>query len=142
MQIVILTAVLTLVAGAAIAADPVVGLWASEANEDGTYEHIAFSEFDTKLCAKLIRSFDSAGAVLTTGNEGKLIVWGMKAEGRGRYSGGKLDLPFDGSGPGGSDGQDDTPLAAKMRLSGERLTLSGCLMGGLICGQQVWTRAE
>lgn len=143
MQTLILAVVLTLMAGAASAADPVVGLWVSEADQNGNYEHVAFSECGAKICAKLVSSFDRSGEVLTTGNEGTLIIWDMEAKGAGRYSGGQLDMPVDGEGPGGNGGpEDDSPIAAKMRLSGEKLSLSACLMVGLVCVKQTWIRAE
>lgn len=139
----ILAAVLTFFAGAASAADPVVGLWVSEADEDGSYEHVAFSECGEKLCAKLISTYDRNGAVLATGNEGKRIIWDMEAKGNGRYSGGRLDMPVGSKGPDGADGpEDDAPIAGRMRLSGEKLLLSACLMGGLVCVKQTWTRAQ
>jgi uncharacterized protein (DUF2147 family) len=144
MRTLTLATVLTFLAGAATAADPVVGLWQSEPNESGNYEQVEFSECGAKVCGTLLTSFDGLGKALSTGNEGKLIIWDMKAENGGRYMDGQLSLPDNGEGPGPSDGSQgsDEPMTAKMRLSGDRLTVSGCLVGGLICGSQIWTRVN
>ena len=132
-----LAAFLAFWAGTASAADPVVGLWRSEPDEKGNYEYVEIRECGARICAILVRSFDHAGTEDVTGHEGKLIIWDMRAADHGRYKGGQLALPDHADGPG-----DVEPLSAKMRLSDDDLSVSACLIGGMICASQTWKRAQ
>ena len=61
---------------------------------------------------------DGGGQAQTTENVGRQIVWDMAAEGSGAYGKGKIFAPDSGKTYNG-----------KMELDGDRLKVSGCVMG-------------
>ncbi|MGR3292336.1 MAG: DUF2147 domain-containing protein [Paracoccaceae bacterium] len=80
------------------------------------------------FCGILIKSFDSSGAALESDNIGKRIIWGMQARGNGKYARGKIWSP-----------DRDKTYNSKMTLSGDTISVSGCVFG--ICRDGgTWTR--
>ena len=120
-------ATLLLLASPALA-DPVHGTWKTTADDNGNYGHIQVSDCNGKVCGTLVKSFDSSGAALETANTGRKIIWDMEAQGSGAYSGGKVYSP-----------DRDKTYNSKMQLSGNKLAVSGCVLG--ICRDGgTWTR--
>lgn len=117
-------------AGAAMA-DPVEGLWKTKPDDHGNFGHVKIAPCGAALCGVLVEAFDSAGARRESDNIGKQIVWDMVAEGDGAYAGGQVWAP-----------DRDKTYDAKMSLSGGTLAVSGCVMGGMICRSQDWTRVK
>ena len=101
-----------LAAPAVVAADPIVGSWRTEA---GTTAAIA--QCGGAFCITL-RSGQHAGKRI--GN--------VSPAGAGRYSGTILDPASDKS------------YSGSATLSGASLRLSGCVLGGLICRSQTWSK--
>ena len=62
---------------------------------------------------------------------GKRMIWDMKSAGDGSYSGGKIWAP-----------DKDKTYKSKMSLSGNKLTVKGCVAGGAICRGQTWTKVN
>ncbi|MFM2355062.1 MAG: hypothetical protein RLZZ528_798 [Pseudomonadota bacterium] len=131
MKKLILSVALTLAAGAACAADPVEGLWKTKPDDNGNFGHVQIAPCGDKLCGVLVKAFDGAGAEMASDNIGKQIVWDMVANGDGTYGGGKVWAP-----------DRDKTYKSKMALSGNTLSVSGCVMGGAICRASDWTRAN
>lgn len=123
----IMAAALTLVAGMAQAADPVVGVWKTQV-DDGAYAHVKIAACGAKLCGVIARTFNGTGEYKSP-NIGKKLVWDMDANGGGAYSGGKIWQPSTGK-----------EYKSKMALSGDTLKVSGCF--GPICKKQTWSRMK
>lgn len=121
----------TALAGAA-QADPVAGLWQTEAGDSGGYLHVAMAPCGSAVCGTIKAAFDSSGAA-SAGYEhlGKQLVWDMQAGGGGSYAGGTIWAP-----------DKDKTYASKMALNGSVLEVKGCVAGGLICRGQSWTRVK
>ena len=110
-------------------ADGISGVFVTSPNDDGDIGHIEFSACGDAYCGTLIASFDSAGKPFAGRALGMHIVWDMKDQGGGRFSGGRIWDP----------GADKT-YRSKMSLDGDTLNVSGCI--GPICRKRVWTRLK
>jgi uncharacterized protein (DUF2147 family) len=129
MRTAILAAALALVAGAALA-DPVLGTWKTAPDDNGDFGHVQIDPCGAAFCGVLVRAYDSAGKPLASPNIGKRIVWDMAPRGEGRYADGKVWSP-----------DRDKTYNARMRLSGDALAVSGCILG--ICRDGgTWTRVK
>lgn len=131
MKTMALAVLLALAAGGASAADPVEGTWKTRPDDNGDYGYVRIAPCGDKLCGVLVKAFDASGAGKVSGNIGKRIVWDMVPDGAGGYGGGQIWAP-----------DRDKTYASKMVLSGDRLSVSGCVLGGLICRAQDWTRVK
>ncbi|MEM9973969.1 MAG: DUF2147 domain-containing protein [Pseudomonadota bacterium] len=122
-------------AGALIAAaslthaDPVHGLWKTQADDNGNYGHVQIGACGETICGALRAAFDSAGNTRASDAIGRAIIWDMVATGEGAYRDGKIYAP-----------DRDRTYSSKMALSGDRLEVSGCVLG--ICRSQQWERIE
>lgn len=112
-----------LAAGPALA-DPVFGNWKSQPGDGGAYIHVKISACGSKVCGKITKVVGKKSNVV-----GRSIIKNMKINGGGSYSGGTIWAP-----------DKDKTYASKMELSGNKLKVSGCVAGGLICRGQTWTR--
>lgn len=126
-----IAAALSLVSGAAFAADPVEGTWKTKPDDNGKYGYVQIAPCGDKLCGVLIKAFDSSGAETASDNIGKQIVWDMVPNGDGTYGSGKVWAP-----------DRDKTYNSKMTLSGDTLSVSGCVLGGLICRASEFTRVN
>lgn len=115
-------------ATAVAAADPVEGLWQTQA-DDGLYAHIAMKPCGAKICGTIERSFDASGQIKSP-NTGKILVIDMVPSGGGAYKG-QVWRP-----------SNDKIYLGKMQLNGSSLQLSGCVAGGLFCSKQIWSRVQ
>lgn len=131
MRVLMIATGLALIAGAALAADPVEGLWQTMPDDNGKFGHVAIAPCGAKLCGTLLRSFDASGAEVASANIGRQIVWDMVPDGNGNYGGGTVWAP-----------DRDKTYRAKMQLSGDGLAVSGCVLGGVICRAADWTRVR
>lgn len=116
---------LALLAGAA-AADPVEGTWKTQPDE-GAYAHVRMVPCGDKLCGVIVRTFNASGEYESP-NKGKTLVINMAPQGGGQYRG-KVWRP-----------SNNKVYTGKMALSGNALTLQGCVAGGLLCSSQTWSR--
>lgn len=119
-----------MIAGAA-AADPVEGRWNTLPDDNGNYGQVQIAACGAKFCGTLVAAFDPAGKSLESENIGKQMIWDMEALGDGAYGNGMIWAP-----------DRDKTYASKMVLSGDVLSVSGCVLGGLICRSQDWARAK
>ncbi len=104
-------ALATLIAGGALA-DPIEGNWKTEAGS-------------TAQIASCGRSFC---ITLKNGKHAGKQIGTLKAAGAGNYAG-KI-----------TDPANDKTYSGKGALSGNRLKMGGCVLGGLICRNQTWSR--
>lgn len=116
---------LVVVAGVA-KADPLEGVWQTEP-DNGAYAHVAIAPCGNLLCGKIARTFKDASEYVSP-NIGKTIVIDMAADGEATYKG-KVWRP-----------SNNKTYLGKIALKGDRIKLSGCVAGGLLCSKQTWTR--
>lgn len=131
MKTAFVTAAAVLFAGAAFAADPVEGLWKTKPDDNGNFGYVQIAPCGARLCGVLVKSFDSGGAEKPSENVGKRIVWDMVANGDGSYGNGKVWAP-----------DRDKTYKSKMQLAGDSLSVSGCVLGGVICRASEWQRVK
>jgi len=111
-------------------ADPVEGIWKTAKDDNGNFGHIKVSMCGAKVCGVLVKSFDSNGAPLASENIGKRIIWDMVPEGDGYYDSGKVWAP-----------DRDKTYSSKMTMTGNSLTIKGCVFG--ICRNGgTWVRVK
>ncbi len=119
-----------LIAAATLAeADPVHGLWKTQPDDNGNFGHIQIGACGDTICGALRAAFDSAGNPRPSDDIGRAIIWDMVPAGQGAYRDGKIYAP-----------DRDRTYSSKMALSGDRLDVSGCVLG--ICRSQQWVRVE
>lgn len=116
-------------AGAAMAADPVEGVWRTEV-DDGAYAHIVIEPCASAFCGEIAKAFKEDGSEYASENIGKMIVIDMVPQGGGNYEG-EVFRPSNGK-----------TYYGTIFLNGDKLKLSGCVAGGLLCGKQNWTRVK
>lgn len=114
-------------------ANDVVGTWQSEKNGDGAYIHVDIGPCASdggKVCGKIV---DAVDPTTTEKPEwvGRNIIEDMVAQSSTAWADGTIWAP-----------DDDTTYSAEMELKGDVLTVSGCVLGGLICRGQDWTRVK
>jgi uncharacterized protein (DUF2147 family) len=130
MKHLILSAGLVIGLAGAAAADPVFGTWRTAPDDNGNFGHIQVAACGAKICGKLVKSFDSTGAEISSDNTGRNIVWDMVAQGDGVYGDGKIWAP-----------DRDKTYKSKMTLSGNQLAVEGCVL--MICRDGgTWSRVN
>lgn len=131
MKTLIAAAVLGLsMAGAAWAADPIVGNWRTIADDNGNSGLISVSECGAKICGVLVKSYDKNGKAFKSENQGRKLIWDMVNTGGGGYGKGKVYSP-----------DRDKTYSGKLKLAGNKLTVQGCVLG--ICRNGgTWSRVK
>ena len=126
----IMTAVTALCTMATVAAaDPLEGIWQTSKDDNGNFGFIQVAPCGAALCGTLIRSFDSAGKEISSENTGRQIISETVASGGGEYRG-KVYAP-----------DRDKTYKSKLMLSGDQLSVSGCVLG--ICRSGgTWIRIQ
>ena len=118
-------------AGAA-QADPATGTWRTQPGDTGGYLLVDIAPCGNAVCGKIAQAYDKDNAVIADyEHAGKRMIWDMAADGGGSYSGGKIWAP-----------DSDKTYKSKMSLTGNTLTVKGCVAGGLICRGQDWKRVN
>lgn len=108
-------------------ADPVLGTWQTQADDNGNFGHVEISACGTSICGTILRAYDSSGSPRPSDTIGRQMIWDMAARGNGEYRGGKIWAP-----------DRDKTYNARMALAGDQLEVSGCVLG--ICRGQTWRR--
>ena len=111
---------------AAAQADPVEGVWQTQPDE-GSFAHVTMAPCGAKLCGVITRTFNASGEYKSP-NIGRKLVIDMAPQGGNTYTG-KVWRPAN-----------DKIYRGKASVSGDRMSLSGCVAGGLICKSQTWVR--
>ncbi len=108
---------LLVTASAALAGDP-AGTWV----RPSTGAKVKFYNCGEKLCAKIVSS--------KTAQAGTVIMSGAKKVSDNKWEGDLLNT---------EDGQTYNGVVT---LSGGGLTLKGCVLGGIICKGETWSRVD
>lgn len=78
---------------------------------------------------KLVQSFSCGGGLgLKVIESGKVIMCGAKSVGGGKYKGTLTST------------EDGNQYSGTVTMGGSSLQLSGCVLGGLICKNETWSR--
>ncbi|SDD20780.1 Uncharacterized conserved protein, DUF2147 family [Paracoccus isoporae] len=123
-----LAAAISLLGAASAMADPIEGLWQTQPDE-GAFAHVQIGACGNAYCGTITRTFKGTTAY-DSPNIGKQIVIGMAPQGGGNYKG-KVLRPADGKIYNG-----------KATVSGNQMSLAGCVAGGLICKSQNWVKLQ
>lgn len=121
-SVVIASAAAMLSWAAPAAAQDVSGVWL----RDTGASKVRFARCGDALCGTLSWLKEATG----TAKVGQRIFYDMKPSGPGKWSGSAFN-PEDGK-----------TYSGTMTLSGDTLTTSGCVLGGLICRSVQWARAN
>lgn len=121
LRITVSALILTATATAAYAADP-AGNWVRPST--GTV--VKFYGCGANLCAKIVGVKDKS----KQGTVGTVIMSGAKKVSDNKWEGDLLNT---------EDGQTYNGIVT---LSGGGLTLKGCVLGGIICKGETWSRAD
>ena len=113
---------------AAASADPIEGLWQTQADE-GAFAHVQITPYGGAFCGTITRTFKDKTEYQSP-NIGKQIVIDMVPQGGGDYKG-RVLRPAD-----------NKVYNGKATVSGNAMALSGCVAGGLICKKQSWARLQ
>ena len=108
-------------------AEPLLGTWQTAKDDNGNFGHVEVAPCGDALCGTLVKSFNSAGAVIPSDHTGSNIMSATKPRGDGEYRG-KVFSPDRGK-----------TYNSKLQLSGDTLSVSGCVFG--ICRDGgTWTK--
>lgn len=110
----------------ALAGD-VHGTWKTEANDAGAYLHVKIVDCGAKICGEIVKNVNGKKQEIV----GRQIITNMVADGENRWDDGDIWKP-----------DTDETYDSEMTLEGDVLKVSGCVLGGLLCRTQDWTRLE
>lgn len=127
MKPLILTLTAVILSTGTALADPALGRWATQADDNGNRGIIDMAMCGNRLCGTLIESRRANGEVFQSANNGRQIVWDMEPRGNGSYRDGQIYAP-----------DRDQTYSSRMDLAGDTLTVAGCVL--FICREQTWTR--
>lgn len=128
-QLALAGAVLLVSTGIAVAADPLEGMWRTAKDDNSNSGLIRVAPCGAHLCGTLIKAYDSAGQEMASKNIGRQIISATVNDGGGKYSG-KVYSPDRGK-----------TYNSKLVLSGDRVTVNGCVLG--ICRKGgAWQKAR
>jgi uncharacterized protein (DUF2147 family) len=132
MRPLILGAVALMAMAGAAMADDLLGDWRTAPDDNGNTGLIRITQCGQSLCGTLVEAYDTAGAVMESPNVGRQIIWETNPTGEpGEYRG-MLYAP-----------DRDRDYRSRLQLSGNALSVSGCVMGGAVCREGgSWQRAN
>lgn len=122
------TAAALVLAATAAYADPIEGVWQTQPDE-GAFAHVTIAPCGGAYCGVISRTFKDK-AEYKSPSLGRQIVIDMAPRGGGAYEG-KVWRPAN-----------DKIYQGKASVAGDRMSLSGCVAGGLICKSQTWARIQ
>lgn len=117
-----------LLGAAAASADPIEGVWQTQPDE-GSFAYVSIAPCGGAFCGTISRTFKDKSEYKSP-NIGRQIVIDMAPTGGDSYEG-KVWRPAN-----------NKIYQGKVKLSGDRMSLSGCVAGGLLCKSQTWVRIQ
>ena len=122
---------LSLMASGPALADPIEGLWRTAPDDHGDIGYIRVGDCGSGYCGVLERAENAQGEAIQPDTLGRKIVWNLTSSKSGEYEG-RIYAP-----------DRDKEYMSRLELSGNRISVNGCVLGGLICrdGGQ-WTRVQ
>lgn len=129
---ILLAALAALALAGPAAANDLMGTWRTAPDDNGNTGLIRVVQCGPSLCGTLVEAYDASGAVMASGNVGRQIIWDTNpTTNAGEYVG-MLYSP-----------DRDRDYRSRLQLSGDSLSVSGCVMGGAICREGgVWQRVD
>ncbi len=112
--------------GMAALADPVEGLWQSPVNEKGASIQVEVAACGAAFCGTITSVQNGNQAIV-----GKTMIEDMTARDNGLYDGGRVWAP-----------DEDKTYLGRLTLKGDSLKISGCVLGGLICRGEKFSRVR
>lgn len=117
--------------GAPAFADPIEGLWRTEPDDHGDVGYIRMEPCGESFCGTLVGAENAQGQKTQPDTIGRKIVWDLKETDAGVYEG-RIYAP-----------DRDKEYKSRVALSGNKIAVSGCVLGGLICRNGGhWTRLK
>jgi uncharacterized protein (DUF2147 family) len=113
----LLAAAAVAVSAGSVAADPLEGMWRTAKDDNGNSGLIKVAPCGAHLCGTLIKAYDSTGQEMASKNVGRQIISQTVNDGGGKYSG-KVYSP-----------DRDKTYNSKLVLSGDMVTVNGCVLG-------------
>ncbi|MEI4472162.1 DUF2147 domain-containing protein [Frigidibacter sp. MR17.24] len=112
-------------------ADPLAGVWRTQAGRDGGFGEVTITPCADRLCGTVTRTFDAAGRETRGPDLGAEILRDLRGDGGGSYPEGTITDPESGR-----------SYRARLRLTGpDRLEVGGCIM--VFCRTAgTWQRVE
>ncbi len=137
MRIAALTLAGIIVSSPAFASD-VLGIWQSQINDEGNFIHVEMAPCASNgnlICGTIVKAEnvdpDKGDKKRQKELMGKVMINDMAADGANEWDDGTIWAP-----------DDDETYSSKMELKGDVLEVSGCVLGGLVCRGQDWTRVK
>lgn len=115
-----------LLGATAAGADPIEGVWQTQPDE-GAFAYVTIAPCGPAFCGVISRTFKDK-AEYKSPNIGRQIVIDMAAKGGGNYEG-RVWRPAN-----------NKIYQGKASVTGDRMSLAGCVAGGLLCKSQTWVR--
>jgi uncharacterized protein (DUF2147 family) len=129
MKKIMMTAAVAIAFAGTAFADPLEGMWRTAKDDNGNSGLIQVAPCGAALCGTLIQSFDANDNEMESANTGSQIISETVANGGGAYRG-KVYSP-----------DRDKTYNSRLQLSGDTLSVSGCVFG--ICRDGgTWTRVQ
>ncbi len=128
MRFSIIAAAVLALAGTAATADLIEGVWQTQPDE-GAFAHVTIAPCGSAFCGTITRTF-KGNAEFASPTLGRQIVIDMAPQGGGNYAG-RVWRPAN-----------DKIYNGKASVADSRMSLSGCVAGGLICKSQTWARVQ
>lgn len=128
-----LIAVIVAIAPGSLFAAPPMGVFRTEANEDGRYLLVTMAPCGgdaLQACGVIEGAYEPDGSRIDAFEDaGKPIVWDMRESSPGKFEGGKIWRPTD-----------DRTFNSRMTDNGDTLAVSGCV--AVFCSSQTWIRVN
>lgn len=123
--------VISLFAACPALADPIEGLWRTAPDDHGDIGFIRVGSCGASYCGVLERAENAQGKAIQPDTLGRKIVWNLTHSKSNEYQG-RIYAP-----------DRDKEYMSKLELSGNSISVNGCILGGLVCrnGGQ-WTRVQ
>ncbi len=122
---------LVIMASGPALADPIEGLWRTAPDDHGDIGYIRMAQCGQYYCGTLERAENAQGQPIQPDTIGRKIVWNLSEAKRGKYEG-RIYAP-----------DRDKEYMSRVELSGNRISVNGCVLGGLICRNGGhWTRVQ
>lgn len=112
---------LSLLAAGPALADPIEGLWRTAPDDHGDIGYIRVGTCGSSYCGVLERAENAQGETIQPDTLGRKIVWNLTHSTSTEYKG-RIYAP-----------DRDKEYMSKLELSGNCISVNGCVLGGLIC---------
>lgn len=107
------------------------GVWKTGTDAEGGYLHVRLHPCGAQFCGDIVSAFEAGGIARPDYEHmGRNILWDIVPNDRGGFAG-MVWAP-----------DTEKTYKAKLEFKSMNLEVSGCVVGGLICRSQLWTREQ